>query len=483
MPNVPINKPKPRLFAFPVLLFVLLLFGVYGYIKSHVSGSTQVDGSERPRNIILMISDGMGPASITMARDYAQAILGRPGLTLDEIQVGAVRTRSANSRVTDSAAGATAYSTGVKTYNGAIAVDTMHQPLGTVLEAAEAEGMATGLIARSRITHATPAAFAAHVHGRDMENEIAAQMMVQGIDVLFGGGLQHFVPSDEGGVRTDGRNLLDEARAQGYHVLMSKEEFMSATSRPVLSLFEGDQAHLVDVLNMLPKDAGDMPPEIDRDTLTFPSLAQMTSKAIELLKDNPKGFFLMIEGSRIDDLAHFNDAAGHLHEILAYDDAVGVAFDFARRDGQTLVVSVSDHETGGLSVHAWKPEALSRVNASRHAIVAAVTKRSVPVRQALYDYAGINDLTEDETAALVTAGGDEEALHSAITDIINHRAGLRWGSASHTAVDVNLYAFGPGRERFIGNHDNTHVGRTIAELLGLELNEVTASLRLSMGSE
>lgn len=199
-----------------ILLFLVMLLGV---------GEGARAQSPRPKNLILMIADGCGPASITMARDYARAVLGREELTLDAIQTGAVRTASASSRVTDSAAGATAYACGVKTYNGAIAVDTAGRPLATLLEAAKARGMATGLVATSRISHATPAAFAAHVPQRAMESEIAAQMLAQRVDVLLGGGWSYFLPTAEGGRRQDGRNLLREAEAMGYQVVRTAADF------------------------------------------------------------------------------------------------------------------------------------------------------------------------------------------------------------------------------------------------------------------
>ena len=308
-----------------ILLFLVMLLG---------GGEGAQAQSPRPKNLILMIADGCGPASITMARDYARAVLGRDELALDAIQTGAVRTGSASSRVTDSAAGATAYACGVKTYNGAIAVDTAGRPLATLLEAAKARGMATGLVATSRITHATPAAFAAHVPQRAMESEIAAQMLAQRVDVLLGGGWSYFLPTAEGGRRQDGRNLLREAEAMGYQVVRTAADFRRGVRRPVLGLFGPDH----------------LPYEIDRDPEEVPSLAEMTRAALELLADDPDGFFLMVEGSRIDHAGHANDAAAHVREVLAYDEAVAVVLDFARRDGQTLVVSVADHETGGLSL-------------------------------------------------------------------------------------------------------------------------------------
>ena len=443
-----------------VLLLLLMLLGF---------GEKAWSQSPRPKNLILMIADGCGPASVTMARDYARAVLGRDALALDAIQTGAVRTGSASSRVTDSAAGATAYACGVKTYNGAIAVDSAGRPLATLLEAAKARGMATGLVATSRITHATPAAFAAHVPQRAMESEIAAQMLAQRVDVLLGGGWSYFLPTSEGGRRQDGRNLLREAEAMGYQVVRTAADFRQGVRRPVLGLF--GPSHL--------------PYEIDRDPEEVPSLAEMTRAALELLADDPDGFFLMVEGSRIDHAGHANDAAAHVREVLAYDEAVAVALDFARRDGQTLVVSVADHETGGLSlgrnvdgrgVYDWHPDVLARVQVSYERLIPAL-RRSERPDALLQAWLGLDSLRADERALVAQATAEPDTWPEVLTELIGRRAVVGWTSNGHTAVDVNLYAFGPGAERLMGSFENDEIGRLLAELMGFDLPALTETLR------
>ncbi|WP_457654000.1 alkaline phosphatase [Rhodocaloribacter sp.] len=419
----------------------------------------------RPHNVILFISDGCGPASFTLARTYATDVLGRDGLVIDGLQVGAVRTRSADSRVTDSAAGATAFACGIKTNNGALAVDPEGQPHTTVLEAAEARGMATGLVVTSTIAHATPAAFAAHVPSRGMYAEIASQEIGQGIEVLFGGGTMDFLPTEAGGSRTDGRNLFDEARAAGYQIVRTRADFDGDLRAPVLGLFT----------------PGHMAYEIDRDPAREPSLAEMMRKAIDLLKDDPDGFFLMVEGSRIDHAAHGNDAAAHLHDILAFDEAVSAALDFARADGRTLIVSTSDHETGGLTlgrnidgkgVYAWYPEVLTPIRHSNDVLWERL-KASGNLAQTLRDETGLRleEIDPARKAPLVEAFEERDrwAFFRAYNAVVSRKAVLGWTTNGHTGVDVNLYAFGPGRERFIGNHDNTEIGRILADLLGVEL--------------
>ncbi len=444
---------------------VLSVFVVVLLTACGASAQQEAAPAARPHNVILFISDGCGPASFTLARTYLTDVLGGEGLAVDGVQVGAVRTRSADSRVTDSAAGATAFACGIKTNNGALAVDPDGKPHTTVLEAAEARGMATGLVVTSTITHATPAAFAAHVPSRGMTAEIATQEIAQGIEVLFGGGTMDFLPAEAGGSRTDGRNLFDEARRAGYQIVRSRAEFDAELRAPVLGLFA----------------PGHMAYEIDRDPAREPSLAEMMRKAIDLLKDDPDGFFLMVEGSRIDHAAHGNDAAAHLHDILAFDEAVAAALDFARADGQTLIVSTSDHETGGLTlgrnidgmgVYAWRPEALEPIKHSNGALWERLTAGG-GLAQTLEEETGIRlaALAAPRRASLVEAYEDRDAhaFFRAYNEVVSRKAILGWTTSGHTGVDVNLYAFGPGRARFVGNHDNTEIGRLLADLLGLEL--------------
>lgn len=452
------------------LLWLILL------LLAPVALAQPTGDTDRPRNVILFVSDGCGPASFTLARDFLRYKNGTERLVIDNLLVGSIRTYATDSRVTDSAAGATAFACGVKTYNGAIAVDTLQAPVATLLEAAEARGMATGLVATSRITHATPAAFAAHVLSRSMESEIAEQELAHNVDVFFGGGLDYFLPLDAEGRREDGRNLLTEAEAAGYQVVRNREGFDAVDQAPVLGLFAGSH----------------MDYEIDRDPAQQPSLAEMTAKAIDLLKDDPDGFFLMVEGSRIDHAAHGNDAAAHLHDILAFDEAISAALAFADGDKQTLIVSTSDHETGGLSLgrnvdgralYAWTPEVLDRIDASFEKMGQLSQQEGTSPCDLLMQHAQI-ECTEEEAAAFAQALESEENPGNILAEAIARRAILGWTTNGHSAVDVNLYAFGPGQEHFRGHHDNTAIGQLLADLLGFDLEAMTEALQREMvGSE
>jgi alkaline phosphatase len=479
---------RPLSFLRRGLLLVLALWVVHPLAATAQSdAAAPAATAEPPRNVILFIADGCGPASYTMARDYRR-YKGMDAPMLDQYQTGSIRTFASNSRVTDSAAGATAFSAGVKTYNGAIAVDTLKQPVATILEAAEQRGKSTGLVATSRITHATPAAFSAHVSNRGEEAIIAEQQLGQGIEVLLGGGRGWFLGREEDGWRDDKRNLMDEAAAQGYTVVQAKAAFDSVTVPPLLGLFADSH----------------MAYEIDRDPADEPSLAEMTTKAIDLLDDDPDGFFLMIEGSRIDHAGHGNDAAGHLHDILAFQDAVQAALAFAEADGETLVVVTSDHETGGLtlgakvngeSLYTWKPEVLDQVQASHGAILrevqrrlrepnasAAITAYTASVfTGVMKEWAGIT-LDDDEAVRLAEAVDDDRQAADVLADVIAERAVIGWTTNGHTAVDVNLYAYGPGRDAFVGHYDNTYVGKTLAELWDMDLEALSQQLQVTVGS-
>jgi alkaline phosphatase len=455
----------------PAALLALTLAGAAGARAGAAPAAAPADATAAPRNVVLMIPDGCGPAQVTLARRFS----GRP-LVLDSLLVGAVQTYSADSHVTDSAASATAYATGVKTRNRMLGVDPDERPLGTLIEAAAARGMATGLVTTSDLTDATPAAFAVHIAQRALQDSIAVELLERHVDVLMGGDRSRWFPETAGGRRHDGRDLLAEHRARGGTVATTPAELAAARHLPLLGLFGIglDQLAL----------------EIDRDTLREPSLAQMTAKALELLGPAPRGFFVMIEGGHIDDTGHDDDPAANVREVLAYDRAVAQALAFARRDGHTLVVSVADHETGGLglgrrvgrsSPYVVSPESLLTACASVWKMSGDITAGADPVAVAERG-TGFATLDDDERAALRTAAAAPDSVRRfgllrALSETESRRASVGWSTGGHTGVDVGLYAWGPGRERFVGLHENTEVSRLIAELLGLDLDAETARLR------
>lgn len=331
---------------------VIVLAVVYQHQTSKSTPEKHGDRPSGKRNLVFMVSDGMGPTSLALTRgfnQYANALPWDHTLGLDKHLIGNSRTRSSNSLVTDSAAGATAFSCGHKSYNGAISVRPDHTPCGSVMEAAKRAGYTTGLVVTTRITDATPACFVSHVRTRMMEDEIAEQLIGNGplgrnVDLVLGGGRCHFLPNTTaGGCRADGRDLIEKADEHDWNYIGSREDFDnlgSSIKLPLLGLFAPT----------------DIPFEIDRrhvDT-EYPSLEEMTKTALRALKDATKdsdqGFFIMIEGSRIDHAGHNNDPAAQVHEVLAYDRAMKAVIDFLEEDDtEGLMVATSDHETGGLA--------------------------------------------------------------------------------------------------------------------------------------
>ncbi len=302
-------------------LAALMLAGLFVQCKPKAAAET----AEIPvKNVILLIGDGMGLAQLGAAMESSDL-----PLAIERAQfVGLQKTASASDRVTDSAAAGTALATGTKTYNGAIGVGPDTTRLVSILEKAAADGLSTGLVATYRITHATPASFIAHVPDRDNEEAIAAQFLDTDITFFAGGGRRMFEQ------RKDGLNLSDELRAKGYQIVYTQEELNGIASGKVAALLAN--SHLPEILG-------------GRDPMY---LARTTDKALEILSQNGKGFFVMIEGSMIDGGGHDNDIDKVIAETLDFDRAVGRAFDFADAHPGTLVVVTADHETGGLTIPA-----------------------------------------------------------------------------------------------------------------------------------
>lgn len=346
------------LFAWAVIATaaVIVLAVVYQHGTSKPSGQDHHDGG-RPsgkRNLVFMVSDGMGPTSLSLTRSWRQYVDALPyddALVLDRHLIGQSRTRSSSSLVTDSAAGATAFSCGFKSYNGAISVTPDFTPCGSVMEAAKRAGYTTGLVVTTRITDATPACFASHVRKREMEDSIAEQLIGSGplgrsVDLILGGGRCHFLANTtEGSCRQDDLDVLHKAEKKGWNYISTRDDFDgldlgSSVELPLLGLFA----------------TGDIPYEIDRRYVNeiYPSLPEMAKTALRALsdatKDSDKGFFIMIEGSRIDHAGHANDPAAQVHEVLEYDKTIQAVLEFLEEDETDgIMISTSDHETGGLA--------------------------------------------------------------------------------------------------------------------------------------
>lgn len=440
---------------------------------------------EKPKNLIVFISDGAGPASFTLAREFKRYALNESGLSLDPYLIGTVGTSPAILRVPDSAAAATALASGVKTRARFVAVDVAGLPVGNILESAESKGLWTGIISTSAISDATPAAFSAHTTDRFDYTNTAKQQLTKGIELLFGGGRQYFEPVSMGGKREDRVNQIEVARRLGYQFISSRTELLSDLSLPLLGLFAPDH----------------MAYEIDKAETNEPSLVEMTTIAIGMLSRSETGFILIIETEGPDDAGHSNDTAATLREILAYDAAVKVALDYARDDGQTLVVALSDHDTGGLSLGDstgdWNPESLYRINSSVSALASILRSRIALGEDAgqvlrfagdairrRFDIHHLSDEQKDILESTIDTSTRSDYIPGMLTPIesmlkveISNRANVTWASTRHTIIDINLYAFGPQSLEFKGYLDNAVVGRKLAEVMGLDLDAETRRLR------
>lgn len=488
------------LFSWAVIATVALIVLAVFFRQQQQSGKHAGPKPSGKRNLIFMVSDGMGPTSLSLTRSYRQYQFGldwRDKLVIDGHLIGQSRTRSTSSLVTDSAAGATAFSCGFKSYNGAISVLDDHSPCGTVLEAAKKAGYMTGLVVTTRITDATPACFAAHVNMRSEEDRIAEQLigdypLGRVVDLMLGGGRCHFLPnSTYGSCRDDDKDVVEIAKDEGFTYIDSRKDFDalnlgSAVSLPMLGLFADT----------------DIPYEIDRrnEEDMYPSLDEMAKTAMRALseasKDNEKGFFLMIEGSRIDHAGHANDPAAQVHEVLAYDKAFASVLEFLDNDAvEGVMVSTSDHETGGLATarqlhstypeYLWYPQVLANAShsAERLAYNYHTHLNSGPfehdiaayIRRVLRRDLGVYDFTEEEVQNLVD---HPETSPYQFGDIISRRSQTGWSTHGHSAADVNIYASSRENAKpLVGNRENTDVGDFLREYLEVDTQAITDELK------
>ena len=401
------------------------------------------------KNVIFMIPDGYNAAYATNYRWFK----GEDS-SFDPHVKGLIKTHSANTEVTDSAAAGTAMATGVKTNNGMVGVTPDGKEVDSILDAAEKSKKSTGLVATSTITHATPAVFGASVSSRGDEALIAPQYFENGVDVIFGGGRDYFTTVAEGGKQPT-RNLIEEAKGNGYEYVTDRDQLSAAKSGKILGLFAEDA----------------MATEMERKETNQPSLAEMTNAAIDALKQNKHGFFLMVEGSQIDWAGHAHDAAWAMNDVRAFDEAVQAALEFAKKDRNTLVVVAGDHETGGMSVgsngqYDLNIDILHQVEATGDMMAKQLNDDRSNVKEIVKENTKL-ELSDKEVAAIANA--DKPAM--AINEVISDRALVGWTSTAHTGTDLPVYAFGPQSERFIGMHDNTDLPKIMADAMKIKFGK------------
>jgi len=377
------------------------------------------EGPEKAKNIIFMVPDGQGLSNVTAARIFKNGPNGAPLYQETLENIGYQRTHSANSIVTDSAAAASAWAVGKKFNDGEISCHSGENgkcldKAPTILELAEAKGKATGLVVTSQISHATPAAFGAHVFSRNCGAEIARQYIEgAGVDVILGGGIygttdfcsvyqESFAPSDKR------QYIIDLAKAKGYTFVTDEiglNSAVDAKNKKILGMFEQNGISLGKTLEMFRVDPSISYPKAE------PTLAEMTASALDILEMDTDGLFLLVEGSQVDWENHYSRFKSQVAESLGFDKAVKVVLDWVNekphRKINTLIIIVADHETGGFGVNGPSGNLLSA-----------------------------GDMVEPG-----------------------------WASGSHTAVDTIIYSQGPGSDKLNAAVDNTALYYVMEDVL------------------
>ena len=468
-----------KTYFFVYLLAFTVAFSSYGQFPEQV----------RPvKNVIFMVPDGTTLAVFTAARWYkVHNGLGN-SLNVDPYFCGTVSSFGSNSGIPDSAPTMSCYMTGVPSQGGNVAIypvadpvndivpidPTMaYQPLVTLMEAARiAQGKSTGVIATCEFTHATPANCAAHHYSRSNYTFIAPQMAYNNLDVLFGGGTSLISDDMKAHFARNGTTLIQDD-------LAAFRNFKGPGK--VWSVFE----------NMA------MPYELDRDPDKVPSLEEMTRKAIELLSTNENGFFLMVEGSKVDWAAHANDAVGIITEFLAFDDAVGAALEFARSNGETAVVIVPDHGTGGFAIgrNGWRGgetinslfgavSKFKRTSEGMEAIMNATQPEDI--KNTFMTYTEI-ELSEQELQSITHSrnyrhrgelASNERSLRTNVNNIMNSRTPFGFTTGGHTGEELLLAIYHPSGQRPTGNITNIRLNEYLYKTLGMTvpLPELTKQL-------
>lgn len=401
-----------------------------------------------PKNVIYMIGDGMGPAFTTAYRYYKDDPTTKEIETtvFDTILKGMAHTYpDDHTYVTDSAAGATALSSGHKSYNGAIAVDTAKKPVKTMLEIAKEQGMTTALVATSQINHATPASFAAHNESRRnyddiandyIDNKIAGKLPV---DLMLGGGTQYFIRDD--------RNLVDEFKQAGYQYGDDIQNLGQITQVPAIGLYA-------------PKG---LPFALDENPTR---LKQLTSKAFDLLDgQNDKGFFVMIEGSQIDWCGHANDIACAMAEMDDFAKSIETAKAYVDNNPDTILVITADHSTGGLTIGAhgqykWETDVIKGVKATAGTLTKLLME-SDNLKTVWQANTSIEFTTENEIKLKQAKAMGEKTLNLAVKSIINDLSFTGWTTGGHTASDVQVFAYGKNSDDFVGSQNNTDIAKKL----------------------
>jgi alkaline phosphatase len=411
------------------------------------------NGTRKVKNVILLIGDGMGFSYTTGLRYFnhdSQKGLMNPTI-FDQYFIGSQSTYSLDreSNITDSAAAGTALSTGYKTYNGALGLNIDKKAVPTILEFAKFRGKSTGLVGTSQINHATLAAFAAHIESRELYDQIADDYLderIDGkhkIDVMLGGGTSYFIRND--------RNLIAEFVQNHFGYVTNLQELVTNKNEQLLGLFAPIE---------LPKRIDSAP--------TVPALSQMTKAALQRLKQNSKGFFLLVEGSQIDWAGHDNDIVGAMSEVKDFEAAFKEAIQFAFNREDTIVVATADHSTGGMSIdrngnYKWNPSVIKSISSTPSVIARRLheTKEMTTLKQ----HMPFPLHEEDLKSIQLTFEMEVEDTRQTLINIINHYSSTGWTTKGHTGEDVPIYAYGQNSHMFSGRMENSDIAKILFQIM------------------
>jgi alkaline phosphatase len=433
--------------------------------------------ARRPKNIIFAVVDGMAIQTLGLADTYRQMIDGQSSYwawLIDQPWVtnGWQTTPSLSSVVTDSAAASTTWGAGRRVWNGMINMYPDKTELVPIVRSVRDIGMRTGLVTTTTITHATPAGFAVACVNRDLEGLIAEKYLDAEVDILLGGGNRSFDPAR----RASGDDLYAKYRAKGYGVVRNRADLLASRSEKLLGVFSD----------------GHLPYTVDRDndaTLqqTVPTLAEMTRVALDKLKGARRGFLLQVEGGRVDHGGHTSDLGALLFDQIAFEEALKVIVDFARQDGETLVIITADHACGGPSLNGSGDEyadanagvkQMKGIRASYGALNRGLgaAPTAAQVRDAVVDRMSIT-LTADEAQAIADAAAKRSPfqvsefygpLEATLGTVLGNHTKVTWTSLNHTAEPVIVTALGPGHQAVRGLRHNVDFHRILLSAKGLK---------------
>jgi len=425
------------------------------------------------RGIIFMVSDGMSPGVLTLAQAFSRQTRQRGTRWWDLINDprsarGLMDTASANSMVTDSAAASSAWGGGQRVNNGMINYTPSGKAVTPIAAILKKKGHRIGLVTTAKVTHATPAGFAATVTARDEEEAIAPQYLDR-VDVILGGGHEFFDPKS----RTDTKDLFATYQKAGYHIVRTRDELLGSREKKLLGTFT--ESHLPYSIDH--RASNDLQKSV-------PTLEEMATAAVTRFLESKEPFLLQIEGARIDHAAHLNDIAALLHDQLAFDDTLAKVLSLTASHPEILVIVTSDHGNSNPGLNGMGAsykrstecfQNIASMKESHESIFARWVKNpKQDLTPMIQESLGFS-LRKNQKAALLEVLASKEVVEwndqlakpeGLLGQFAGNHTGIGWTGTTHTSDPTLVSAIGPQSERFSGMVINTDVFRHFTELLG-----------------